>query len=75
MIRTPNEDPLRQITFKENTAARADWGKRRPYGPRQNWVKETKKTIWVDVLKKFEEYKETEEQDDVIFISAHNRLF
>jgi hypothetical protein len=75
LIRTSNEDPLRQITFKENTATRADWGKRRPYGPRQNWVKETKKTIWVDVLKKFEEYKETEEQDQVIFVNAHNRLF
>ena len=57
MIRTSNEDPLRQITLKENTATRADWGKRRPYGPRQNWVKETKKTIWVDVLKSLKSIK------------------
>ena len=52
IIRTDNNDPLRQVTLKDDTAERPEWGKKRAGKPRQNWIKEAKKDIWTNSLKK-----------------------
>ena len=42
IIRTPNNDPLRQVTLKDDTAERPDWGKKRAGKPIQNLINEAK---------------------------------
>ena len=75
IIRTDNNDPLRQVALKDSTAERPDWGKKRAGKPRQNWIKEAKKVIWTNNLKKFEPHNENREQDEYILRAAKWRRF
>lgn len=46
ILRTDNNDPMRELTFEDNTAERRqDYGTRRQGRAKLNWVKETQKTI------------------------------
>ena len=38
IIRAPNKDPPRQVTFKPNMVDLHDFGRRRIGGPKQNWI-------------------------------------
>ena len=75
IIRTDNNDPLRQVTLKDSSAERPEWGKKRAGKPRQNWIKEAKKEIWSNSLKKTEPYTETKEQDAYLLRAAKWRRF
>jgi hypothetical protein len=66
ILRTDNADPLRQITFQDGTAYSKDYGKKRVGKPRQNWIHQTKKYIYEDVLQ-FVSYGEAKEEDDRIY--------
>ena len=50
-------------------------GKLRVGRPKQNWVKNTKESIWTTKLLHFTEYKETKQQDKEIYDAAINRKF
>jgi len=75
LIRCENEDPLRQITFQNDSARRNIIGKKRVGKPRQNWIHQAKKHVWNNILKKAEDYTETEQQDLIIFNEGRNRRF
>ena len=66
IIKCEDADPLRQITFQEGTAYRLDYGKKRVGKPRQNWIHQTKKHVYEDVLH-FISYGEAREEDDRIY--------
>ena len=42
VLRSANDDPLRQLSFMPYSATRIDYGKRRRGHPRQNWLHFTK---------------------------------
>jgi hypothetical protein len=75
IIRAPNNDPLRQVTFKDNTAERPERGTLRVGRPKQNWIKATKEAVWTTKLLQFTEYKETKQQDKKIYDAAIGRKF
>lgn len=52
VLRTNNQDPLRQISFQADSAERVFYGKKRVGKPRQNWIHQTCKHIYEDVLHK-----------------------
>ena len=74
IARTEDSDPLREITFQPGTTYRVEYGKKRIGGPRQNWIKETKKFIYVDKQGLFS-YSETKREDDQILQWAKARRF
>ena len=73
MIRANSEDPLRQVTFEDDSASRLKIGKQRVGRPKQNWTRYTKEAIWKDILNKFDKYKEKDEQDALIYEAAVQR--
>ena len=46
VIRVDNEDPMRKVTFKENTIQEWAFDKRRVGRPKDQWTEATKKAIW-----------------------------
>ena len=46
MLRTPEDDHLRQVSFEPNTANRVNYGKRHCGRPKQNWLHYAKKTAY-----------------------------
>ena len=74
ILRADNEDPLRQVSFQPNTAYRVDYGKKRIGKPKQNWLHQTKKYVYTDVLHFFS-YEETNAQDKQLLTHAQQRRF
>ena len=74
IIRTDNSDPLRQLTFQAGTCCRVEYGKKRIGKPRQNWIHQTKKYVYVNKMQMFS-YDESRAQDDQIMNHAVNRNF
>ena len=74
ILRTNQEDPLRQITFQQDSAYRVSYGKKRVGKPRQNWIHQTKKYVYENVMGHWA-YTEEKAQDDRIFNSARDRKF
>ena len=74
VLRTQDEDPLRQVTFQPNTAYRVEYGKKRIGKPKQNWIHQAKKHVYVDKLHLFS-YEETRNQDDHLLAQARQRRF
>ena len=72
ILRTNQEDPLRQITFQQDFAYRVSYGKKRVGKPRQNWIHQTKKYVYETVMGHWA-YKEEEAQDDTILNRARDR--
>ena len=73
IMRADNTDPLRQVTFQDNSVNRHQVGKKRVGRPKQNWIYATKENIWYNVLKKAETYSEASVQDEIIYNAAKNR--
>ena len=48
IIRSDSNDPLRQLTFQAGTCCRVEYGKKRIGKPRQNWIHQTKKYVYVE---------------------------
>ena len=74
IMRTQADDPLRQLTYQPNTATRADIGRRRIGGPRQNWIQHTNKHIWKEFMQKTDHYTEETSQDTQIFNYAQHQV-
>ena len=74
IARTEDSDPLREITFQPGTTYRVEYGKKRIGKPRQNWIRETKRFIYVDKQGLFS-YTEAKREDDQILQWAKDRRF
>ena len=72
IARASNEDPLRQVTFQADTCQRVEYGKKRVGKPRQNWIHQTKKHIYVNQMHMFS-YDESQSQDRQILKFAKDR--
>ena len=74
IIRTSESDPMRQISYKPDSADIYNVGKRRIGGPRQNWLYHTNKFIWEDRISRgMSEYDNTEHQTSRIHHYAVSR--
>ena len=74
ILRTDNEDPLRQVSFQPNTAYRVEYGKKRIGKPKQNWIHQAKKHVYTDMLHLFS-YEETNAHDKQLLIHASAKAF
>ena len=74
ILRSPDVDPLRQVSFTPSTASRIDYGKKRVGRPRQNWVMFSKKYVYENKLH-LPNYTETAEQDQRVYDAALRRQF
>ena len=73
IIRSSNDDPMRQVSFVDSTASRVDYGTKRVGKPRQNWLHITKKFAYENVLR---HHNFDENTDDArIYAAALNRDF
>jgi len=72
IARADCSDPLRQLTFQAGTCCRVEYGKKRIGKPRQNWIHQTKKYVYVEKMHMFS-YDESRSQDDQIMNHAVNR--
>ena len=69
IVRSNNDDPMRQVSFVDSTASRVDYGTKRVGKPRQNWLHFTKKFAYENVLKHHNTH------DARIYAAALNRNF
>ena len=69
-----DDDPLRQVTFQPGTAYRVEYGKKRIGKPRQNWIHQAQKCVYVEKLHLFS-YNETRAEDNQLLQNAVNRRF
>ena len=74
VLRSNNDDPLRQISFLPLSATRVEYGKRRCGRPRQNWLHTTKKHVYEHTLGHFN-YDESMYEDNMIYAAAQRRDF
>ena len=65
---------MRQISFQADSAYRVEYGKKRVGKPRQNWIHQTKKYVYVNKFNMFS-YDESKQQDDQIMRYAVERKF
>jgi hypothetical protein len=72
VIRAPEEDLMRQISYEPHTAQKQIIGKRRIGGPRQDWIKETNKYIYEEKMNKYN-YTATLQQDTETHLYAQQR--
>ena len=76
ILRSNNEDPLRQCTYEIDTADPKHIGIRRRGGPRQNWTKHNHQHIWNNKLNQRSQYDPNDtEQNLRILAAALNREF
>ena len=76
ILRTSEDDPLRQVSYKPNSANTYEICKRRVGGPRQNWLVYTNKYIWENkVSGPLTQYVSSGEQNQRIFEEARTRQF
>ena len=73
-MRSDNNDPLREISFQPDSAYRVEYGTKRIGKPRQNWIHQTKKYIYVTKKSLFS-YSEDRDEDDKIMKWAQDRDF
>ena len=53
VLRASHEDPMRQVSFQTGSAYRVEYGKKRVGKPRQNWIHQTKKHVYVNRFSMF----------------------
>ena len=76
IMRAPQQDPLRQVSYQPDSAQLFHIGKRRVGGPRQNWLFYTNKFIWEShMARPFDPYAITNRQNQDIYENAVNRHF
>ena len=74
VLRAPEDDPLRQVSFEPNSGNRVDYGKLRCGRPKQNWRHFAKKTAY-EMHLNGSNYLESVEHDFRIYNAALNREF
>ena len=74
ILRSNDQDPMRQVSFIPSSALRVDYGKKRVGRPRQNWLMFSKKYAYENKLLRFN-YQEEAEQDQYIYSAAQQRHF
>jgi len=74
VIRSSNDDPLRQVSFEPDTAVRVHYGKKRCGRPRQNWLHYAKKYVFEERLNR-RDYSESFHDDSCVYNAAINREF
>ena len=52
VIGTNDNDPLRQVSLKPNSAEPINYGSKRVGRPKQSWLYEASKAVWEKMLKK-----------------------
>ena len=73
IIRSSNDDPMRQVSFVDSTASRVDYGAKRVGEPRPNWLHIAKNFAYENVLR---HHNFDENTDDArIYAAALNRDF
>ena len=72
VLRAPEDDPLRQVSFEPNSGNRVDYGKLRCGRPKQNWLHFAKKTAY-EMHLNGSNYLESLEHDFRIYNAALNR--
>ena len=77
ILRSNNDDPIRQITFLPDTATPNIPNKKRVGKPRQNWIISTAKYVYENVLFKNQGriYQNTQDINDQILQAAKDRIF
>ena len=65
---------MRQVSFQTGSAYRVEYGKKRVGKPRQNWIHQTKKHVYINKFNMFS-YDESKSQDDQIMKYATERKF
>ena len=64
IMRAPQQDPLRQVSYQPDSAQMFHIGKREGRGPRQNWLVYTNKFIWESYMARpFAPYANTNRQN------------
>ena len=74
ILRADNNDPLRQVSFQPGTAYRVQYGKKRVGKPKQNWIHQTKKYVYVEQMHLFS-YEESQAQDNRLLAHAQQKRF
>ena len=74
ILRSNDQDPMRQASFIPSSALRVDYGKKRVGRPRQNWLMFSKKYAYENKLLRLN-YQEEAEQDQYIYSAAQQRHF
>ena len=76
IMRTPQQDPLRQVSCQPNSAQMFHIGKRRVGGPRQNWLFYRNKFTWQTyTARPFAPYANSFIQNQYIYENRVNRHF
>ena len=73
ILRSSNDDPLRQVSFLPNSASRVDCGKKRVGKPRQNWLHHTKSFVYEHILRHHNFAELTD--DECVYAAAMNKFF
>ena len=73
ILRSSNDDPMRQVSFLPHSASRVGYGKKRVGKPRQNWLHHTKRFVYEQVLgyHNFDEHTD----DNCVYAAAMSRSF
>ena len=74
ILRSSNDDPLRQVSFLPSSAYRINYGKKRVGKPRQNWIYHAKKFAYEETLSHLN-YEETPAHDNIIYAASMLRQF
>ena len=82
VLRSRDEDPMRQVSFQPSSAIRVQYGKKRVGCPRQNWLHFAKNNMFSSILfvvtntsLRGYEYNETVVEDTRIYNAAITRTF
>jgi hypothetical protein len=82
ILRSRDEDPMRQVSFQPSSAIRVQYGKKRVGCPRQNWLHFAKNNMFSSILfvvtntsLRGYEYNETVVEDTRIYNAAITRTF
>ena len=74
VARSQKSDPLKEVASQPDSTYRVEYGKKRIGKPRQNWIRETKKYVFIEKKSLFS-YNESKEEDDRILKWAKDRDF
>ena len=73
IIRSNNNDPLRQCTYEKDSAKPIEFGKRRVGGPKQHWTYQTNKLMYEKINANVD-YDSSDFQNNAIYRLAFNSV-
>ena len=69
-IRTGNNDPMRMMTYKPDSADPVDYGKKRVGGPKQQWVFQTDNLVYEKQIAYEGSYDSSQNQNNAFYNRA-----